>query len=59
MTITIHADEIRPGDLLNYGGRPHRTTDVSWHAGWAFPVAMDGAGWAIALGHHLITVSRG
>jgi hypothetical protein len=59
MTFTIHADEIRPGDVLNYGGRPHWITNVARHAGWAFPVAMDGSGWAIALDHHLISVSRG
>lgn len=58
MRMKVHADEIRPGDVVFYGSRPHRITDVARHAGWAWPVALDGTGWAIALDHHVISVSR-
>ena len=58
-TISIHADQIRPGDLLDHGGRSRRITGVLHRAGWAFPVAVDGTGWAIALGHGAVTVRRG
>jgi hypothetical protein len=57
-TISIHADEVRPGDLLNYGGRPHRITDVIRRSGSSWPIAVDGTGWAIALGHGPLSVWR-
>jgi hypothetical protein len=52
----IHADEVRPGDVLEYGGRLHAVTHVERRAGWSWPVAADDSGWAIALGHELVTV---
>jgi hypothetical protein len=55
---TIHADELRPGDLIAYGGQNHVITHVERGDGWAWPVAVDGTGWAIALGHQLIDVQR-
>jgi hypothetical protein len=55
---TIHADEIRPGDILVYGGQPHLITDVERSSAWSWPVAADGTGWAIALGHQLVDVER-
>jgi hypothetical protein len=58
VTIKVHADEIQPGDVIEYHGRWHRVTDVIRRAGWAWPIAADGTGWAIALDHHLVTVSR-
>jgi hypothetical protein len=33
-------------------------THIDRHPGWAFPVAFDDAGWAIALGHDLVAVDR-
>jgi hypothetical protein len=59
MTIRIYADEIRPGDVITYSGQPHRITRVDRGAGWAWPVACDGTGWAIALGHRVVTARRG
>jgi len=55
---TIPADELQPGDVVLYGGRPHRITRVDRQAGWAWPVAVDGSGWAMALDHALIGVER-
>ena len=59
MTIRVHADEIRPGDVIRYRGRSHRITRVIRRAGWAWPIAADGSGWAIALDHHVVRISRG
>jgi hypothetical protein len=58
-TISIHADELRPGDLVDYGGHPHRITAVLRRAGWSWPIAVDGTGWAIALGSRPLNVRRG
>ena len=55
---TIHADELRPGDVLAYDGHIHVVTHVERGDGWAWPIAADGTGWAIALGHQLIDVER-
>ena len=54
----IPADEIKPGDIIEYHGTAHRVSHVDRRAGWAWPVAFDDAGWAIALGHGLIAVRR-
>jgi hypothetical protein len=56
---TIHADELRPGDVFEYAGRCHKITRVERRDGWAFPVASDDTGWAIALDRYLIAVYRG
>jgi len=50
MTTTIHTDELRPGDIVDYHGQRHCVTHIDRHGGWAFSVAFDDAGWAIALG---------
>jgi hypothetical protein len=55
---TIHADELRAGDIVVYGGRNHHITRVDRRVGWSWPIAADSTGWAIALGHHLIDVHR-
>jgi len=54
----IHADEIRPGDVVEYGGERHAVRLVDRRPGWAWPIASDGEGWAIALDHHLVDVVR-
>jgi hypothetical protein len=54
----VYADELRPGDVVFYGGRSHRITQVARSSGWAWPVAADGTGWAIALAHHVISIER-
>jgi hypothetical protein len=55
---TIHAHELRPGDVVEYGGRCHKITRVERRDGWAWPVAADDTGWAIALDRYLIPVYR-
>jgi hypothetical protein len=54
----IYADDLRPGDVVVHGGHHRRITRVDRRAGWAWPVAADGTGWAIALDHCLIDVGR-
>jgi hypothetical protein len=58
-TRNIHSNELRPGDLLDYGGRPHRITDILRRPGSSWPIAVDGTGWAIALGNGPLSVRRG
>ncbi len=55
-TTTIHADELRPGDVLEYGGQIHRIVDIVRDTGWSWPIARDGTGWAIALSPDLVCV---
>jgi hypothetical protein len=55
---TIHADELQPGDVVVYDGHNHKITRVDRRDGWAWPIAADDTGWAIALDHHLIDVHR-
>ena len=57
-TISISANQLRAGDIVDYGGRWHRITDVARRAGGAWPIAVDGTGWAIALGDRPVTVRR-
>lgn len=55
---TIHADELQPGDVVEYGGQRHAVCRVDRRPGWAWPIASDDTGWAIALDHHLVDVER-
>ncbi len=56
--IIIQADQIRPGDVVEYHGVAHLVSDVDRRRGGAWPVARDGAGWAIALGAQPLRVLR-
>jgi hypothetical protein len=51
---TRRADDVHPGDVIDYHGELHRITRVERSDGWAWPIAFDDAGWAIALEHSLI-----
>lgn len=53
---TIHADQLRPGDVVDHRGEWHRVTHVDRRGGWSFPVAFDDDGWAIALGHDDVVI---
>ena len=55
---TIRADELRPGDVVVYGGCRRRITRVDHREGWAWPVAVDGTGWAMALHRGHVAVDR-
>jgi hypothetical protein len=55
---TIPAHELRPGDVVAYDGRSIEVTRVDRCDGWAWPIATDEAGWAIALGQQLVAVHR-
>ena len=52
----IHADELRPGDVVDYLGESHLVSRISRPFGGSWSVACDDAGWAIALGHELVAV---
>ena len=54
----MHATEIKRGDVLLADGRRHRIVRVDLRLGWAWPIAVDGTGWAIALGDQPIEVER-
>jgi hypothetical protein len=55
---TICADDLQPGDVVDYHGELHRITHIERCEGWAWPVAYDDAGWAMALGHDPVDVCR-
>ena len=55
---TIYADRLQPGDVVDDHGQPHQVTHVDRRDGWAWPIAFDDAGWAMALGHVLLVVHR-
>jgi hypothetical protein len=55
---TLHAYELHPGDIVDYHGQPHHVTRVDRNQGWAWPVAFDDTGWAMALGNDLVLVDR-
>jgi hypothetical protein len=55
---TIYADDLQPGDVVDYDGHPHHVAHVDRRDGWAWPVAFDDTGWAMALGHDLVAVHR-
>ncbi len=55
---TIFADQLQPGDVIEYAGRLHTVSHVDRKAGWSWPIAVDDTGWAMALGHHPINIMR-
>ncbi len=55
---TIYADRVEPGDIVDYHGQLHHVTHVDRLNGWAWPIAFDDSGWAMALGHVLVVVHR-
>jgi hypothetical protein len=50
VVVIIQANQIRPGDIVEYHGVRHLVSEVRRQHGAAWPVACDAAGWAIALG---------
>jgi hypothetical protein len=56
--MVIQAEQVRVGDIVEYGGELHVDTEVRRPVGAAWSFACDGAGWAIALGRQAIEVHR-
>jgi transposase len=56
--IIIQADQVRPGDIVEYHGERHLVCDVQRRHGAAWAIACDGSGWAIALGRQPLRVRR-
>jgi hypothetical protein len=54
----IHADELRPGDVVDYHGVHRVVCRIHRSQGAAWAVASDDTGWAIALGRELLLVQR-
>lgn len=54
----MHADDVHPGDVIEYHGQRHHIARIERSDGWAWPVAFDDAGWAIALGHSPVILHR-
>ena len=54
--LLVPADEVHAGDVVRYCGEWHEVIRVDRGDGWLWPVATDGAGWAMALGHDLIAL---
>lgn len=50
----IRSLDLQAGDIVEYRGALHRVAHVDWHHGWAWPIAFDDAGWAIAVGPGLV-----
>ena len=38
----IHADELQPGDIVEYRGVLHAVRQVDRRPGWAWPIVSDG-----------------
>lgn len=55
---TIPSLDVEAGDVIDCCGRPHRVTHVDLHGGWAWPIAFDDEGWAMALGPVPVEVRR-
>ena len=56
--MVIKAEQVRAGDIIEYGGERHLVIEVRRPSGGAWAVARDGAGWAIALGAQSLEVLR-
>ena len=54
----IDTHDLRAGDVVEYQGQPHRVTHVDRLAGWAWAVAFDDTGWAMALGDDVVVLGR-
>jgi hypothetical protein len=52
----IRSFDLQEGDIVDYHGHLHRVTHVDCQNGWAWPIAFDDAGWAIALGPDVVVV---
>lgn len=58
LSAAIRSPDLQEGDIVDYHGHLHRVTHVDCYNGWAWPIAFDDAGWAIAVGPDLVVVHR-
>ena len=56
--MVIAAEQLRAGDIVEYGGARHLVAEIRRPCGAAWPMAVDHDGWAIALGSQLLRVER-
>jgi hypothetical protein len=56
--MAIAAEQLRAGDVVQYGGIRHLVAEIRRPCGAAWPMAVDRDGWAIALGSQLLRVER-
>lgn len=56
--MVIAAEQLRPGDIVEYGGVRHVVAEIRRPCGAAWPMAVDHDGWAIALGTQPLLVER-
>ena len=56
--MVIAAEQLRAGDIVEYGGARHLVAEIRRPCGAAWPMAVDRDGWAIALGSQLLRVER-
>jgi len=54
--VVIQADQVRPGDIVEYHGVRHIVSEVRRERGASWAVACDANGWAIALGAEPLVV---
>ena len=54
----IEAEQVRPGDIVEWHGVPHVVSEVRRPCGAAWSMARDASGWAIALGSQPVEVRR-
>ena len=56
--MVIAAEQLRAGDIVEYGGARHLVTEIRRPCGAAWPMGVDRDGWAIAFGSQLLRVER-
>ena len=56
--MVIAAEQLRAGDIVEYGGVLHLVAEIRRPCGAAWPLAVDHDGWAIALGAQPLLVER-
>ena len=56
--MVIAAEQLRAGDIVEYGGVRHLVAEIRRPVGAAWPMAVDYDGWAIALGAQSLLVER-
>jgi hypothetical protein len=56
--MVIAAEQLRAGDIVEYGGAPHLIAEIRRPCRAARPMAVDRHAWAIALGSQLLRVER-